>query len=70
MATASVVGEDSLVKDTSTGVVINTNKTEYLQFIRQRELAEKKQDQIDNLQSEVADLKALVAQLVEKLDGK
>lgn len=70
MATASVVGQDSLVKDTTTGVVTNTNKTEYLQFIRQRELAEQKQDQINSLQSEVADLKALVEKLVEKLDGK
>lgn len=70
MAIAQVAGQDSLVKDTSTGVVINTNQTEYLQFIRQRELAEKKQDEITNLQTEVADLKELVNKLLEKLDGK
>jgi tetrahydromethanopterin S-methyltransferase subunit B len=70
MAIAQVEGQDSLVKDTSTGVVSNTNKTEYLQFIRQRELAEKKQDEITNLQTEVADLKELVNKLLEKLDGK
>lgn len=70
MAKAIVEGQDSLVKDTETGVVTNTNQSEFLSFIRQRENAEQKQAVIDNLTTEVAELKALVNALVEKLDGK
>lgn len=70
MAKAIVEGQDNLVKDTDTGVVVNTNKTEFLSFIRQRETAEQKEVVIKNLQTEVAELKSLVAALVEKLDGK
>lgn len=70
MAKAIVEGQDSLVKDTETGVVTNTNQSEFLGFIRQRENAEQKQAVIDKLSTEVAELKTLVNALVEKLDGK
>lgn len=69
MTIAKVEGSDSLVKNTSTGAVVNTNKTEYLQFIRQRELADAKEETINQLKTEVDELKALVRAMMEKIDG-
>ena len=70
-----VEGHASLVKDVKTGAVLNTNTTE-LDGARKRKLNKRKQEEekellkqdLANLQSEMAELKTLLKQMVEK-DG-
>ena len=70
-----VEGHSGLVKDLHTGAVLNTN-TKELEGARKRKLNKRKQEEekellkqdLSNLQSEMAELKALLKQMVEK-DG-
>lgn len=70
-----VEGHAGLVKDVKTGAVLNTNTTE-LDGARKRKLNKRKQEEekellkqdLANLQSEMAELKTLLKQMVEK-DG-
>lgn len=49
-----------LVKDTSTGLVINTNRTEYQNYLLQKERLKKSmsvEEEINNLKREMQDVK-------------
>lgn len=68
-----VEGHASLVKDVKTGAVLNTNTAE-LEGARKRKLNKRKHEEekellkqdLANLQSEMAELKTLLKQMVEK----
>lgn len=68
-----VEGHASLVKDVKTGAVLNTNTAE-LEGARKRKLNKRKHEEekellkqdLVNLQSEMAELKTLLKQMVEK----
>ena len=68
-----VEGHASLVKDVKTGAVLNTNTSE-LEGARKRKLNKRKHEEekellkqdLANLQSEMAELKILLKQMVEK----
>ena len=70
-----VEGHSGLVKDLHTGAVLNTN-TKELEGARKRKLNKRKHEEekellkkdLANLQSEMAELKTLLKQMVEK-DG-
>lgn len=55
-----------LVRDPKTKAVINVNKTGYNSYIEQRERMMKSMNEIKSLKEDVAQLKALVSQLLEK----
>lgn len=68
-----VIGHESLVRDTATGAILNTNKTEYDEYIaRQRKAVEKEalisqhSEDINNIKNELQDIKSLLLQLVNK----
>ena len=55
-----------LVRDPKTKAVINVNKTGYNSYIEQRERMMKSMNEIKSLKEDVAQLKALESQLLEK----
>lgn len=73
-----VEGHNGLVRDTSSGAIINTNTTEYNRYLKQRELASKKEKQLDlisqheqsinNINNELTEIKGLLLQLLKNKD--
>ena len=65
----NVEGHSNLVRDTSTGAILNINKDE-ISAARKRKLERKQKEQeFDNLKDEVGDIKKMLTQIIEKLDG-
>jgi len=52
-------------KDNNTGVIINNNKSEYLNARARRSKQKREQEKINNLQSELTDVKNSMAELVK-----
>ena len=63
-----VEGHSSLGRDPASNAILNTDTTQYDAYIKARENAKKKDSTLEELQSEVAELKALVNNLVQKED--
>ena len=61
---ASVVDNPTLERDLSTNAVINKNKTEYTRRLQIKSTNKKKEQELENLKSEVTQLKALVSSLL------
>lgn len=66
-----VSGHDGLVRDTSNGAIINTNVTEYNNYMKQKEAALKRQmqaseqaEEINILKNELSEIKSLLTQLL------
>jgi tetrahydromethanopterin S-methyltransferase subunit B len=69
MTYLKVEGNSNLVRDTSTGAILNINKDE-ISAARKRKLERKQKEQeFDNLKDEVSDIKKMLTQIIEKLDG-
>ena len=65
----NVEGHSDLVRDTSTGAILNINKNE-ISAARRRKLERKqKEKDFENLKNEVSDIKNMLNKIVEKLDG-
>ena len=69
MALLKVDGHSGYLKDTDTGIVQNNNVSE-IEAARMRK-AQKKQQQedINNLKNEVGDIKKMLTEIIEKLNG-
>lgn len=64
-----VEGHSNLVRDISTGAILNINKDE-ISAARKRKLERKQKEQeFENLKDEVGDIKKMLTQIIEKLDG-
>jgi hypothetical protein len=68
-----VQGHNGLVRDTSSGAIINTNRTEYEEYMERVRLAEEKDqlisqhtDEINNMKNELREIKDLLIRLVNK----
>jgi hypothetical protein len=68
-----VVGHDGLVRDTSSGAIINTNRTEYEEYMARRKQAEERENaisqhtnEINNLKNELQEIKSLILQVLNK----
>jgi len=68
MSYIKVEGRPSLVRDTESGAILNTSKGAVEQYRMIREKHEKKDKQIEQMQSDILELKQIIKQLVEK-DG-
>jgi hypothetical protein len=62
-----VAGDESLVRDASSGAIINTNQIDYENYLRQSKVINSKQDQIDCheidiniIKNDVAEIKAIL----------
>ena len=66
-----VEGHASLVRDTTTGAILNNNRTEYEEYLdrtrkaeaREAEISQHTED-INNIKNELSDIKQLLLQLV------
>ena len=64
-----VEGNSDLVRDTSTGAILNINKDE-ISAARRRKLERKqKEKEFEDLKNEVGDIKNMLTKIIEKLDG-
>lgn len=64
-----VEGHSNLVRDTSTGAILNINKDE-ITAARKRKLERRKKEQeFEDLKNEVGDIKNMLTKIIEKLDG-
>jgi len=57
MENIKVKGYDYLLRDPKTNAIINTNKSEYNEYVTRRNSKEKEQQRIQNLESDVANIK-------------
>lgn len=68
-----VEGHKGLVRDTNSHAIINTSREDYNNYMTAREIALRKQSsidkhdqEIDGLKTEIAEIKSLLKQLLEK----
>ena len=68
-----VLGHNGLVRDISSGAIINTNKTEYEEYMARVREAEERENaisqhtiEINNMKNELQDIKSLILQLLNK----
>jgi hypothetical protein len=66
MAKKKIIGSPDLVKDTSTGAVINTNTNAFAKRRQQMQLAQEKDNKLAQLENDVAELKKIVKKLGSK----
>jgi len=63
-----VEGHQTLGRDPVSNAILNTDTTQYEAYIKARNAARKKVEEMTNLKEEVAELKRLVNYLVQKED--
>ena len=52
-----VKGHDHLIRDPQTNSIINTNMSEYKEYISQRELRNKENQKVQNIEEELTNMK-------------
>ena len=65
-----VEGHNHLVKDEFSKAVINTDTDAYTLYKKRRTLMQTKNNEIQELKSEVTELKIMMTQVLEKCNGK
>ena len=72
-----IEGKDGLVRDVSTRAIINTNRSEYQNYINRRDSVINKQNQIEehskdinNIKTELSDIKQMLLMLINKSSQK
>ena len=63
-----VEGYTTLGRDPSSNAILNTDTTQYDAYIKARDKAKKKDRTLEDLKTEVEELKRLVSNLVQKED--
>jgi hypothetical protein len=68
-----VIGHEALVRDRSSGAIVNTNKAEYEEYMERIRLAEEREnlisqhsDEINNIKNELQEIKGYLIQLINK----
>lgn len=64
-----VEGHSNLVRDTSTGAILNINKDEISAARRRKLERRQKEKEFEDLKNEVGDIKNMLTKIIEKLDG-
>lgn len=62
-----VEGHSNLFRDEDTGAIVNNNGTEFESYINNRETRRNQLKDIDNLKSDVADIKTMLEHILLKL---
>ena len=65
----NVEGHTGLVRDTSTGAILNINKEEISAARRRKLERRQKEKEFEDLKNEVGDMKNMLTKIIEKLDG-
>ena len=61
-----VEGNDSLVRDSSSKAIINTNAKEYQNYVEKRNMMAKQKQEIDSLKKDMSEIKEMLATLIGK----
>ena len=69
MTFLKVKGHGGYIKDMNTGVVLNVNNSEIEQAKIRKKQKQQQRNEIDELKNEVGDIKKMLTQIVEKLNG-
>ena len=64
-----VKGETNLVRDNNSGAILNVNHSELENARKRKALRRQQNEDINNLKKEVSDIKNMLTQIIEKLDG-
>lgn len=72
----NIEGKQGLVRDLSSGAILNVNRTDYENYLaKKKQAADQKQqlanqqEDIDNIKSELADIKDLLKTLIRERNG-
>lgn len=65
-----IKGKDHLIKDEYSKAVINTDKDAYTLYKRRKTIMQTKNNEIQQLKSEVSELKIMMTKVLEKCNGK
>lgn len=65
-----IKGKEHLVKDEFSKAVINTDRDAYTLYKRRKTIMQAKNNEIQQLKSEVSELKIMMTQVLEKCNGK
>ena len=69
MSFIKVEGHRDLMRDNSSGAILNINKDE-INAAKKRKLERKqKEKELEDLKNEVGDIKNMLTKIIEKLDG-
>jgi hypothetical protein len=70
-----VKGHNGLVRDISSGAIINTNIDEYNRYLKQKNSFQKKEqllqqntEEINNIKNEISEIKSMLMQLLIKIE--
>ena len=63
-----VEGHSNLVRDTSTGAILNINKEEISAARKRKPERRQKEKEFEDLKNEVGDIKNMLTKIIEKLD--
>jgi len=58
-----VDGHHNLFRDPNTGAIINSDKAGYMQYIRLKEQRQKEKNELDQLKSDIAEIKSLLREI-------
>jgi len=61
-----VEGENYLYRDPKTNAIVNTNTSGYESYISRRDFQENEKKRLDNLESEISEIKSLLKALAER----
>ncbi len=61
-----VEGENYLFRDPKTNAIVNTNTSGYESYISRRDFQENEKKRLDNLESEISEIKSLLKALAER----
>ena len=74
----NVEGHTSLVRDTETGAIVNTNRTEYERYVKQKRLFQERNSQIEqinkhtneinSIKDDLQEIKSMLLQMVKNVD--
>ena len=65
-----IKGKDHLVKDEYSKAVINTDRDAYTLYKRRQTIMQVKNGEIEQLKSEMSELKLMMTQVLEKCNGE
>lgn len=59
-----IEGHQNLYRDEETGAIVNTDTSGYSQYIKMRNKRQKQNDEIEQLKSDVSEIKDLLRELI------
>ena len=66
MSLIPIRDEKGLFKDSNSGAIVNTNKSEYQAYITNRDSLEAEKERLDHLENEIGDIKQMLQTLLNK----